>query len=1583
MKIPVSFRTSYARADKQILVDSGATDNFIDPRLLKRLGLRSLRLERPRKIWNIDGTNNRAGMISDYVDLNVQSGNKGTKMRFLVTDLGLEDLILGYPWLAYFEPKFSWKEGVIDTIHLPIIIRSLSWHQTTQTIVSNATVARIVTDPLNDREKDQIVQELEEECSSGRGMATQFAQDVQQYTQMVEIPSEYRRHAKVFDEEASNRFPPSRPWDHAIELKVDAPKAIDCKVYPMTPTEDEALLKFLKDMQKRGYIRPSKSPYASSFFFIRKKDGKLRPVQDYRKLNQWTIPNRYPLPLIPELIAQVKDAEIFSKFDVRQGYNNVCIKKGDEHKAAFKTKYGLFEPLVMFFGLRNSPSTFQAMMDQEFRDIIEEQRLLGTEIIIYMDDILIASTSLEGHRNAVHAILDRLEELDLYLKPEKCTWEAPRVDYLGLILEKGVTRMDPAKIKGIASWPTPTTVKQVRSFLGFCNFYRPFIYHFSHIARPLNELTQKENPWTWEERHQKAFEELRNRVTSEPVLAQPRLDQQFELEVDASGFAFGAVLSQKGEDGKKHPIAFYSATAIEAERNYDIYDLELLAIVKACRHWRPYLAGSPHKVIVYTDHANLQYWRQPHKISRRIAREVLELSEFDIELHHIPGKSNGRADALSRRPDYDQGERDNENIVVLPDKLFIQSGTTTFEPPHSVQNEDTLQPWVDPHQLKKINGEWWKGQRKVITGDVEVRCNIIKNHHDLPTYGHPGISRTTDLVARYHWWPNLATEVQNYVKGCAECQRHKINTQARKAPLSPITPVREALPFQTIALDFIVKLPISNGYDSILTITDHDCSKAAIFIPCKETINAEGVAELYLRYVFPRYGLPTKIISDRDPRFTSKFMKELLHLIGATMNTSTAYHPRTDGQSERSNQFLGQFLRPWVNAQQDNWEPYLPIAEFAHNAWRNETTRQTPFSILMGYEPKADISNVPTSIPMIELRREVWKRAREDAHKFILQAQARWAQSKKEGRTFKEGDQVWLEGRNLHLDQPSVKLAPKRHGPFIIKRVLSPITYQLTLPHQWKIHDVFHVDLLTPYIETDFHGPNYTRPPPDLIDGEEEYEVESILKSRRYGRGRKVQYLVKWKGYSDSDNEWVNWDDMHADKALAEFKQRQPHAVMHIRRAVNTTESTTHQMTSDAFCAALPYAELEGPIPYDGPSIAATYNDPDASATVGSGHSPAQARRHAAWVKAWKELNCQVPSSWRTPSPTPPQSPTPPEYLDVRYSFRVQQNLIDPMHVLRTTLARPSGGPPTIPIHSRTPSPHSSDSSSEALSPQPFYITTIVPATAANPLAIAIPRTESISPIPTRPCLDDLGGVLNHTQGLRQNPLGAGEDGQEAEKVSPDTGAAEERGRVDADPDTVPGQEADAERVLQVSGTWTPAPEGYAHNLGAQFVPMPIRGPDGRIWPAQFTKVEFTDNPTVHGFRAGSPTPYSDHLYATPFFDLRQRPRYAVADVWFLSTRYPYRDEVDLGLKALGDLTVQAEVRRYRGHEYHLNRLQNELIELENRIGTRQMEKDQCIRRLEQADALQRIHEANNRNISGARVRVVELLTDLERGRSS
>ena len=231
--------------------------------------------------------------------------------------------------------------------------------------------------------------------------------------------------------------------------------------------------------------------------------------------------------------------------------------------------------------------------------------------------------------------------------------------------------MDLTKVEGIKNWPQPAKVKDVRSFLGFCNFYRPFIPSFSKIAKPLNKLTCKDVPFIWGDKHKLAFNALRDLVTSEPVLLQPQPDKPFEVEVDASGFALGGVLLQRQEDGKKHPIGYYSTTLNEAQRNYDIYELDLLAIAECLKHWRPYLAGSPHEIIVHTDHTNLTYWRQPQKISRRIARQVLELEEYNIKLQHVSGKNNGHADALSRRPDYDQGTTDNQNVTVLPDKLFI------------------------------------------------------------------------------------------------------------------------------------------------------------------------------------------------------------------------------------------------------------------------------------------------------------------------------------------------------------------------------------------------------------------------------------------------------------------------------------------------------------------------------------------------------------------------------------------------------------------------------------------------------------------------------------------------------------------------------------------------------------------------------------------------------------------------------------------------------------------------------------------------------------------------------------------------
>jgi hypothetical protein len=454
-------------ADRKALVDSGATDNFMHPTFAKKIGLGLRELPNPKKIFNINNTTNKSGMITHYLNLDVRTNGIHKEMRFLITNIGQEEMLLGYPWLATFEPRFNWRSVVIDERILPITITSIN-----PRIIKRQPV---IAAGLSENKKQSIIWQLETECHI-QGVATDLAIEAGAEQSEAELPEEYQEFARLFSDEAADRFPPSREWDHAIDLKPGAPDALDCKVYPMTRNEDMALEKFLDEMVAKGYIRPSKSPYTSPFFFIKKKDGKLRPVQDYCRLNSHTVRNQYPLPLIAQLISDLSGAHIFSKVDVRQGYNNIRIKKGDEWKAAFKTKFGHWEPLVMFFGLTNSPSTFQEMMNVIYKEVIKKHMVRGTVIRIYMDDIAIATMgTLQDHIDAVHDILRVAEQNDLYFKLSKCTFHASSIDYLGVIIEKGMTCMDPVKIAGIKNWPIPTKVKDVHSFLGFCNFYHPFI----------------------------------------------------------------------------------------------------------------------------------------------------------------------------------------------------------------------------------------------------------------------------------------------------------------------------------------------------------------------------------------------------------------------------------------------------------------------------------------------------------------------------------------------------------------------------------------------------------------------------------------------------------------------------------------------------------------------------------------------------------------------------------------------------------------------------------------------------------------------------------------------------------------------------------------------------------------------------------------------------------------------------------------------------------------------------------------------------------------------------------------------------
>jgi hypothetical protein len=349
--------------------------------------------------------------------------------------------------------------------------------------------------------------------------------------------------------------------------------------------------------------------------------------------------------LISELIEKLRGAKYFTKLDVRWGFNNVHMKEGDEWKAAFRTNRGLFEPLVMFFGLTNSPATFQTMMNDIFRDLIAE----GV-VVVYLDDILIFTETIEQHREVTRRVLKLLEENQLFLKPDKCKFERTKVEYLGVIISHNSVEMDPVKIAGVTEWPTPTSKKEVQSFLGFTNFYQRFIRDFSHHARPLFDLTKNNVKWNWSMEEQSAFNALKGQITSalSPILLSPDNSSPFRIEADSSDFATGAVLSQQStEDGKWHPVVFLSKSLSSVERNYEIHDKEMLTIIRAMEEWRHFLEGAEHSFEVWTDHKNLEYFRSAKKLNRRQARWSLFLARFDFVLHHRPGKSMGKSDAFS------------------------------------------------------------------------------------------------------------------------------------------------------------------------------------------------------------------------------------------------------------------------------------------------------------------------------------------------------------------------------------------------------------------------------------------------------------------------------------------------------------------------------------------------------------------------------------------------------------------------------------------------------------------------------------------------------------------------------------------------------------------------------------------------------------------------------------------------------------------------------------------------------------------------------------------------------------------------
>ncbi|SJL04343.1 uncharacterized protein ARMOST_07709 [Armillaria ostoyae] len=1115
------------------LVDSGCTSSAINRAFVRKNQLDTVKTAIPIVVYNADGTRNQAGDITEYVEMRMTIGNHVERIDFAVTDLGPKDLYLGHDWLKRHNPVINWETGVVifrrcqcvkNPFPLPDADPDDRWDEE----LEDGDVILAVN-----MEEELVIRAVHH----ANDLAAAAHADKPQKTFEEMVPSDYCSFRDLFSKENFDELPERKPWDHAIELVPNAKSTLDCKVYPLNRNEQEQLDKFLDENLESGRITESKSPFASPFFFVKKKDGSLRPVQDYRKLNEMTIKNRYPLPLISELIDKLQGAKYFTKLDVRWGYNNVRIKEGDEHKAAFRTNRGLFEPTVMFFGLTNSPATFQWMMNDIFKDLISEGK-----VTIYLDDILIFTKDLDEHRRIVRRVLQKLRENKLFLKAEKCEFEVLKTEYLSVIISAGQVRMDPVKLAGIAEWPTPTKKKELQSFLGFTNFYRKFIKNYSKVVRALTQLTGNAE-WTWGAAQNQAFQQLKKQMAEDIILAIPNGTGRFRVEADTSNGAIGAVLSQE-QEGRWRPVAFMSKALTATECNYEIYDKELLAIMLALSEWRHYLMGAHEDVEIWTDHQNLQYFRKPQKLNRRQARWVTELAEYHFILKHKPSTANVKADLLSRRSDHDQGEDDNGDITVLsPEHFRAMIMPTTSETHERVRTATRQKELWDKgiaasleHErgITEKDGILYYDNRVYVPRHSSLRGEIIAQSHDHITAGHLGIAKTRELVQREYWWPKIQKDVEAYVKGCETCQRTKSNTQAKSAPLHLNAIPTE--PWTHISVDMVTGLPNSNGHDALLVVVDR-FSKAIILVPCNVELSAEGWARILRDHVYARHGMPQVVISDRGPQFVSAFMKELYRMLDITQNASTAFHPQTNGQMERVNQEVEKYLRIFINYHQSDWADWLPLAEFAHNNRVHSATGKSPFMILYGRNPhiipdspRTPNSKVPAASDFSKAMTRIHKETETALEEAAGRMKAQYNKHKRPAREYHVGDKVWLDATNLHLPRPKKKLDDKRVGPFLVLEKTGASAYKLKLPPHWKIHPCFNEKLLTPFEPPAFANQEQPPPPPpDLIDGEEEWEIEEILDSKPR----------KWVGHTREHNSWVTASEMgNAQEAIAEYEAK-------------------------------------------------------------------------------------------------------------------------------------------------------------------------------------------------------------------------------------------------------------------------------------------------------------------------------------------------------------------------------------------------------------------------------------------------------------
>lgn len=1122
-----------------ILLDSGAERDCVNIDFCKQHKLPYL----PPSITQIpmnmaDGTFKVCGLLDTA---HIQIGSYVDTLDLTATQLHNEDLVLGMPWLFRYDPRVHWRKRKL-TFKLNGKRHTLEEDDSLSTHTAIPTISTIQFVKEVDKHHCPawlcVLKPTEPQAPSNG----QCKLDTQQLEALLEEFSDLQKEPE---------FPRPRNVDHAIDLVPGSEPQMG-PIFRLAPKELEELKRQLEELLSKGLIEPSSSPFGAPVLFVKKKDGSLRMCIDYRKLNNITIRNSYPLPRMDDLLDQLHGAKIFSSLDLRSGYHQVRVKAGDEYKTAFRTQFGHFQYRVMPFGLCNAPATFQRLMNDIFRPYLNDF------VLVYLDDVLIYSKDAHQHMKHLRIVLSLLRENQLFIKRSKCEFGLNAIKFLGCVVtDRGIT-IDPEKTKAITEWPVPSGTPaqcrtQLRAFLGLANFNHRWVRHFAEPAAPLNALTPDKAEWKWEPHHQQAFDELKRRLTEKPLFVHaPHPTAPYYVETDASQAATGAVLYQC-PDSEIQVIAYSSRKLQPVESLYHPYEREMLGVVTALKIWRHYLLGRLFHL--YTDNTAVsQFLRQP-RLTPKQARWVMLLSEYDFNLYHLPGTRNVLADTLSRRPDHSQPSQTNHEIHLQCSRSLhdtanhinvLRSGPTGSSPFYEqVKSDAESDPEYQNVVMAAAEGQlrdftenddlvWYTPgpdiTPRLYVPDGYARQQLLAQAHDHPTSGHLGVHKTYELLLRFYYWPRMFHTVHEYVSKCATCNRNKTSNQKPMGHLYPLPLPNHC--WEEVSHDLITGLPRTpRGHDAIVVFVDR-LSKRIVLAPCSSNITAEQYANLFFTHVFRHFGLPKRLISDRDPRFTSHFWQALFKRLGTSLNISTAHHPQTDGQTERANRTIEDMLRAYVSPLHNNWDEYLIPAEFAYNNSLQASTGFTPFYLTNGRHPYTPLSlafdqarpQTQEQVPAYDFFNRFHKhlsRAKDALHKAQFRQQ-HYANQHRHDTQFAVGDYVLLSTQhlNMHVHENSTpKLFPKYVGPFRISQVISPVTYRLRLPPTMKCHDVFHISLLKP---ADFHSDLFPsriqarNPPVHVQDNQAFFAVDHIMAHfppSAQSHSQTHTYRIKWAGW--------------------------------------------------------------------------------------------------------------------------------------------------------------------------------------------------------------------------------------------------------------------------------------------------------------------------------------------------------------------------------------------------------------------------------------------------------------------------------------